>query len=148
MNTTSGRTCLILALLSLSLAAGMSIGLNARHTGVTVQAQLAMMQLQAGPETDEGSVAPDADEDEKAVTCAQRASHCPSPKQELALVLSDDRQPHESNAFAAPVMSRPSSTIDDKSNKSLGLAPEALSSLKNDALSNVRRPGPDSKSAS
>jgi len=102
MNTTSGRTCLILALLSLSLAAGMSIGLNARHTGVTVQAHTAVMQLQGGAETDEGSVAPDADEDDKSVTCSQRASHCPSPKQELALVLSEDRQPHESKAFRAP----------------------------------------------
>ena len=69
MNTTSGRTCLILALLSLSLAAAMSIGLNARHNGVTVQAHTAVMQLQGGPEADEGSVAPDADEDDKSVTC-------------------------------------------------------------------------------
>ena len=102
MTTTSGRTCLILALLSLSLAAAVSIGLNARYDGVTVQAHTAGMQLQGGPESDEGSAAPDADEGDKTVACAQAAPYCPSPKQELALLLSEDRQPHESKTFAAP----------------------------------------------
>lgn len=102
MTTTSGRTCLILALLSLSLAAAVSIGLNARYDGVTVQAHTAGMQLQGGPEADEGSAALDADEGDKSATCAQRASHCATPKQELALLLSEDRQPHESKTFAAP----------------------------------------------
>jgi hypothetical protein len=103
MNTTSGRTCLILALLSLSLAAAVSIGLDARPTGMTMQAHTAGMQLQGDVDADEDSVAPDADEDEddKTVNCAQRASQCLSPKQQFAFVLSEDRRQNESKAFVA-----------------------------------------------
>ena len=132
MNAKSGRICLLLALLSLSLAAALSIGLNARHSGVTVQttmnAHVAMMQLQgsseASPELDEGTVAPESEADagDKTALCAQHDPHCPSLKQKLALALSEDRQPHESRAdesraqesktFAAPSDEIPSKSRD------------------------------------
>jgi hypothetical protein len=98
MKTMSGRTCLILALLSLSLAAAaVSVGLKARYDGVTVQAHTAGMQLQSSPEADEASAEPDVDEGQadKAMTCARRASHGLPPKQELAFAPFEDRQTHE-----------------------------------------------------
>jgi hypothetical protein len=97
MNAMSGRTCLTLALLSLSLAAAMSVGLKARYDGVTAQGHTAGMQLQSSPEADEGSAEPDVDEAQadKAMTCAQHASHGLPPKQELAFAVSEDRQTHE-----------------------------------------------------
>jgi hypothetical protein len=98
MKATSGRTCVILALLSFSLAAAVSVGVNARHNGLTVQAHTASMQLQGSPDVDEGSVAP-ADEGDKAVRCTQR--DCMSEKVELALARAENPQPHEGKAFAA-----------------------------------------------
>ena len=92
MKATSGRTCVILALLSFSLAAAVSVGVNARHNGVTVQAHTASMQLQGSPDVDEGSVAPDADEGDKTVTCTQR--DC-APEKVVALVRAENPQPHE-----------------------------------------------------
>jgi hypothetical protein len=102
MNTTFSRSCLILALLSLVLVAAVSVGLNPRHGGVTVQAHTAGMQLQAGPEADEGSVESDVEESQadKATACAQRASHDLPPKQDLAFALSEDRRPRASKAVA------------------------------------------------
>jgi hypothetical protein len=100
MNATFGRTCLTLGLLCLALAAAVSIDIKARHDGVTVQARMAStMMLQAGPDNDEASAAPDEDEGEKIAKCAQHG--CPTPKPALAFVLSEDRRPHESKAFVA-----------------------------------------------
>ena len=98
MNAIFGRTCLTLGLLCLGLAAAVSIDLKARHDGVTVQAQMAStMLLQAAPDSDEASVAPDSDESEKLASCTER--DCATPKQEIALALTDDRQARESKAF-------------------------------------------------
>ena len=100
MNAIFGRTCLILALLGLSLAAALSVDLKARHDGVTVQARMATtMLLQASPDSDESSVAPDVNENDKLASCAER--DCPTPKQEFALARTDDRQLPESKAFVA-----------------------------------------------
>ncbi len=100
MTGKSGRTCLFLALPSLALAAAFAIGFSARHSGVTVRAQVATMQLQGSPAPDEGSAAPNADEGVKTARCAQREPHCAALKQEVALALSD-RAPRESKAFAS-----------------------------------------------
>jgi hypothetical protein len=102
MNRKFGHTCLVLALLSLSMAAALWIGFSAQRSGVTVQAHVASMQLQGFSETDESSVAPDTDEGEKSAACAPRDPHCPSAKQELTIALAADRPAHESKAFAAP----------------------------------------------
>ena len=100
MNAIVGRTCLTLALLGLSLAAALSVDLKARHDGVTVQARMATtMLLQASPDSDEASVAPDSGESEKLASCTAR--DCPTPKQEIALALTDDHQARESKAFVA-----------------------------------------------
>ena len=81
---------MILALLSYSLAATLSLGRPCR--GATAPAQTAEMQLQGGAENDEGSVAPDADEDTTAA-CVLR--DCPSMKEEPTLVLAEVPQSHE-----------------------------------------------------
>ena len=108
MKTTFGRTCLILALLSVSLAAAVPVGLKARHNGAT-QAHIAGMQLQGSPDADEVAAAPSADEGDKTAACTLR--DCPAPKYELALaridrepvfVRTDAPQPNESKAFIAP----------------------------------------------
>lgn len=112
MKATFGRPTLILMLLSLALGAAVSTGVNARYDGVTVQAHIAGMQLQGGPATDEGSAAPDAAEDDKVVTCAQPASHWVPPPREIALVLSEDRQPRKSKASAVPGEEIPSKSKD------------------------------------
>jgi hypothetical protein len=97
MNATFGRTCLMLGLLCLALAAALSVGFN-RHDGVTVQARMAStMLLQAEPDGDEVSAAPLSDESDKLASCTER--DCPTPKQELALARSDDRQPLEGKTF-------------------------------------------------
>jgi hypothetical protein len=109
MTTMSVRNGLILALLGLSLAAAVSVGLNARHTGITIQSHTAGMQLQGSPDAEEVAAAPDADEGDRTASCTQRG--CQAPKQELALVRIDQEpvfaridvpQPHEGKAFAAP----------------------------------------------
>ena len=98
MNATFGRICLILGLLCLALAAAVSIDLKARHDGMTVQAQVAStMLLQSEPDSDEASVAPDAEEDSKLASCSERG--CPTPKQEITLALRDDHQSRESKGF-------------------------------------------------
>ena len=102
MNAKSGQTCLLLALLCLSLAAALSIGFGLQHNGVAVRAHVATMQLQGFAEPREDSVAPDADKGEKTALCAERGPHCPSAKEDLTLALMGDRQAHESKAFAAP----------------------------------------------
>ena len=99
MNRKFGQTCLVLALLSLSLAAALWIGLGAQRNGLMVQAHVASMQLQAFSEADEGSAAPDTDE--KSAVCTPSDPHCPSLKQEIALAQAEDRQAPESKAFAA-----------------------------------------------
>jgi|SoiMethySBSTD1v2_1073268.scaffolds.fasta_scaffold4413025_1 hypothetical protein len=102
MNATFGRTCLVLGLLSLSLAAALSVDPKARHDGVTVHAQVAStMLLQSAPEDDdaEASVAPESDESVKLASCGER--DCPALKQEIALSLRDDRHSLESKAFVA-----------------------------------------------
>jgi hypothetical protein len=60
-----------------------------------VQAHTASMQLQGSPDVDEGSVAPDADEGDKTVTCTQR--DC-APEKVVALVRAENPQPHERRA--------------------------------------------------
>jgi hypothetical protein len=99
MNERSRRNWVILALLSYSLAATLSLGLKAMQSPLTAPAQTAEMQLQGGAENDEGSVAPDADEDTTAA-CVLR--DCPSMKEEPTLVLAEVPQSHESKAFVAP----------------------------------------------
>ena len=99
MKTTFGRTCLILSLLGFALAAAVSVDLKARRDGVTVHAQVASMQLQGSPDEDQSAVAPEEDESNKSAACAQR--DCPTPKQDLALMLVDDRRAIESKAFVA-----------------------------------------------
>jgi hypothetical protein len=99
MSATLGRTSLILGLLCLSLAAALSVDLKARHDGVTVQVRMASTMVLQGSPDDEASVAPDVAEDDELASCTQR--NCPAPKQELAFVLSEDRQPLESKAFVA-----------------------------------------------
>lgn len=101
MNRKFGQTCLVLALLGLSLATALWIGLNAQGHGLTVQAHVASMQLQGFSEPDEGSAAPDADETEKGAACTPSDPHCPSLKQEFALAQAEDRPAPESKAFAA-----------------------------------------------
>jgi hypothetical protein len=102
MNRKFGQTCLVLALLSLSLAAALWTGLSAERKGLTVQAHVASVQLQGSSEADEGSAAPDADETEKSAACTPSDPHCPSVKQEFALAQAEGRQAPESKAFAAP----------------------------------------------
>ena len=99
MNTTLGRTCLILGLLGLSLAAALSVDLKARQDGVTVQAQMASTMLLQGGAEDEASAVPDVDANDKLASCSEH--DCPTPKQEFAFVLSEDRQPLESKQFVA-----------------------------------------------
>jgi hypothetical protein len=55
------------------------------------------MQLQGSPEANDGSAEPDIDEGraDKAMTCAQHASHSLPPKQELAFALFEEPT-HES----------------------------------------------------
>ena len=102
MNVKSGQTCLVLALLCLSLAAALSIGFGLQHNGVTVRAHVATMQLQGFAEPGEVSVAADTNKGEKTTLCAERDPHCPSVKEDLTLALMSDHQAHESKAFAAP----------------------------------------------
>lgn len=104
MNAMSGRTCLILALLGLSVAAATSVSLKAGYDGATVQAHTASMQLQGSPDANEGSAEPDADEGrpDKAMTCAQQASHGLPPKQELAFALFEDRPTQENKTSVVP----------------------------------------------
>jgi hypothetical protein len=104
MNATSGRTCFAIGLLGLSLAAALWVGLRAQHSGVTVQAHVAGMQLQGMAEADETAVAPDA---EKAALCVPRDSRCQPPKQELALAVAFDRQPYDVKALVAPLDEAP-----------------------------------------
>jgi hypothetical protein len=100
MKTTFGRTCLMLGLLGLALAAALSVELKARHDGVTLQARVAStMLLQNEPDSDENSAAPEEAEEEKAATCAQ--PRCTAPKPELAFALAEDRPLDESKAFVA-----------------------------------------------
>jgi hypothetical protein len=100
MNATFGRTCLVLGLLSLSLAAALSVDLKGRHDGVTVHALVAStMLLQSAPEDDEASVAPESEESVKLASCGER--DCPALKQEITLALRDDRHSLESKAFVA-----------------------------------------------
>jgi hypothetical protein len=101
MNAKSGQTCLVLALLCLSLAAALSIGFSAQRSGVTVQAHVATMQLQGFAEPGEGSEASDTEKGDHTALCAQRDPQCPSVKEELTLALVEDRQAHESKAFGA-----------------------------------------------
>jgi hypothetical protein len=105
MKATFGRICLILGLLCLSLAAAVSIGLDARHDGVTILAHTAGMHLQDSADGDEIAAAPD-DEGARTAACEQR--DCPAPKQEFALAqefapgrIEAAPQPHESKAFTA-----------------------------------------------
>jgi hypothetical protein len=98
MTATSGRTCLLLALLSVALIAALPIGLDARHHGVIVQAQIA--QLQGSPPMDEGAVAPASDVSDKTTPCAQRETYCQPSKQELAFAVSDHRLSNESKALS------------------------------------------------
>ncbi|MBX9778638.1 MAG: hypothetical protein K2Y71_30065 [Xanthobacteraceae bacterium] len=98
MNATTGRTCLILGLLCLSLAAALSVDLKVRHDGETVQARMASTMLLQGSTEDEASAAPDVDENDKLASCSGR--HCQLSKHELALVLAEDRQ-IESKQFVA-----------------------------------------------
>jgi hypothetical protein len=115
MKTTFGRTCLILALLSLSLAGALSVGLKAQNDRPTVQAhifqaQVAGMQLQGSPDSDDDvAAAPEADESDRTAACTER--DCVTPKQELALARivqepvltrTDAPLPNESKAFVAP----------------------------------------------
>jgi len=109
MKTSFGRTCLILALLSLSLAAAVSVGLHAGIDGITIQAHTAGMQLQGSADSDEVAAAPDADEGDRTAACTQR--DCQAPKQELALARINQEpvftriaapQPQEGKAFTAP----------------------------------------------
>jgi hypothetical protein len=99
MKATRYRPHLTLALLGLLLAAALATGINARRNGVTVPAHVAGTMLLSSMDTDEGSAAPDADED-KTVSCAQRDPYCPSLKKEVALLQSDDGAPRESKTFA------------------------------------------------
>ena len=101
MNVKSGQTCLVLALLCLSLAAALSIGFSAQRSGVTVQAHVATMQLQGLTEAGEGSVAPDTDKGDNTALCAQHDPQCPSVKEELTVAVVEDRQAHQSKAFGA-----------------------------------------------
>ena len=87
----------MLALLTYSLAAAMTLGLKSLQTHMTAPAQSAAMQLQGASDDDENSVAPDADEGSKTITCSQR--DCLPPKVELAIALTEETQPHESKAF-------------------------------------------------
>ena len=96
--TMPDRNGLILALLGLSLVVAASIGLKARHDGVTLPVHTAGMQLQG---IDDAAAAPDAEDGDKTTACTQRAPRCPTPKQELALLVPDDGQPHESKGSAA-----------------------------------------------
>ena len=115
MKTTFGRTCLILALLSVSLAAAVPVGLKAQNDGITTQAhifraQVAGMQLQGSPDSDDDvAAAPDADESDRTAACTER--DCVAPQQELALARivhepaltrTDAPQPNEGKAFSAP----------------------------------------------
>lgn len=104
MNAKSGPTYLAIGFLALSLAAALSIGLRAQHDGLTVQAHVAGMQLQGTADADQDAVAPDTD---KAALCAPRDSRCQSPKQELALIGSFDRQPQDTKALVAPLDEMP-----------------------------------------
>ena len=108
MTKTFGRT-LTLALLSVSLAAAVVVGINARHGGVAIQAHTVGMLLQGSADGDEVAAAPD-DEGDKTAACGER--DCPVPKQELALARIDQEfasariaapqlQPQESKSFTA-----------------------------------------------
>jgi hypothetical protein len=105
MTATSGRTCVLLASLSLALVAALSIGLNARHQGATAPATIA--QLQGGPPMDAGPVAATSDVSDKTAPCAQREASCRSPKQELALAVSDDRPSTESKTGPGDLQPEP-----------------------------------------
>ncbi len=104
MNANAGRTCLAIALLSLSLAAALSVGLRALHQGVSAQAHTASMHLQSMAEEDDGSVAPNGDKDAR---CAKRDQRCRPEHQEVVLALSDDRQPQDGKALVAPLDETP-----------------------------------------
>lgn len=100
MKERSRRTWLMLALLSYSLAAMLTLGLKSLQSNVTAPAETAAMQLQGAPDEDENSVAPDADEGSKTVACTQR--DCGPLKVEVAIVLTEETQPHESKAYVVP----------------------------------------------
>jgi len=106
MTTTFGRT-LTLALLSVSLAAAVVVGINAGHDGVAIPGHTDGMLLQGSADGDEVAAAPD-DEGDKTAACGER--DCPVPKQELALARIDQEfasaritapQPQESKSFTA-----------------------------------------------
>jgi hypothetical protein len=99
MNAKSARTCFALALLSLSLAAALSIG-NARHTDpVTAIAHFSSMQLQAY-DAEVNSAPHDARTTNEPLLCASREQPCSPMMQERALVRIDERTPLESRSRA------------------------------------------------
>ena len=97
MKERSRRTWLMLALLTYSLATALTLGLKSLQSNVSGPTETAAMQLQGAPAEDENSVAPDADEGSKTIACSQR--DCLPPKVELAIVLTEETQPHESMTF-------------------------------------------------
>jgi hypothetical protein len=93
MKGTSRRNYVPLALLSLALAAALTIGVSARSQGLTVKAHTAAMQLQSGPEVDELPAKPD--QNDKSAACIQRDSLCSNSKPEAAYTLAQERQTPE-----------------------------------------------------
>ena len=102
MNRTFGQTCLTLTLLALSLAFMLSVGSSTRRDAATAEAHVASMQLQSFAEEDDGAVAPDTADGEKAASCTPHERHCLSSKQDVTLARAEERPAHESKAFAAP----------------------------------------------
>jgi hypothetical protein len=104
MNAKTGRICLGVALLSLSLTAALWVGLSAQNDGVTVQAHTAGMQLQGMAEANGASVTSEGD---KAALCAPRDQRCQPREQELVLALSNDHHQSESKALGAALDETP-----------------------------------------
>jgi hypothetical protein len=100
MSANTARTYLAVALLSVSLAAALSVGLRAQNNGVTGWAHIAGMQLQ-GMADDENDSA-DA-EGNKAGSSVQRDQRPQAQKQDLVLALSNDRQSQDTKTLGAPL---------------------------------------------